>query len=107
MRNSYTYKAKLLRAVSGDTAWLELDLGLRAFKVERVKLTGIRAPRAQGDTMLAGDAARAALEALCRVEIYACTMPEKTYGRWTVTLYDGDGANINDKLVMQGHAQYL
>ena len=40
----YTYKAKLLRVVYGDTIDAEIDLGFKIYIKERIRLAGIDTP---------------------------------------------------------------
>ena len=40
----YTYKAKVIRCVDGDTADLEIDLGFKIFTLIRVRLAGVDTP---------------------------------------------------------------
>ncbi|RLA42168.1 MAG: hypothetical protein DRQ64_00300 [Gammaproteobacteria bacterium] len=48
MMLSYTYKAKVLRVVDGDTIDLEIDLGFRQFGKHRCRLHGIDTPETYG-----------------------------------------------------------
>lgn len=40
----YRYKARLVKAVDGDTARLDIDLGMKVHRIEDVRLNGIDAP---------------------------------------------------------------
>lgn len=85
----YKYKAKLVRAVDGDTIDLEIDLGFYMTARVRCRLTGVNTPeRGQEDF----HTATAELEDLIKTredeEGYFEVFTGKTgkYGRWLVTI---------------------
>ena len=89
----YTYRAKLIRCVDGDTADLEIDLGFNIVAKIRGRLLGVDTPeRGHQDYKKA----TAMLENLISIqsdgEGYFTVRTEKTgkYGRWLV---DIDGVN--------------
>ena len=43
----YTYKAKLMRVVDGDTVDAEIDLGFGVFMKQRIRLYGINTPESR------------------------------------------------------------
>ena len=128
----YTYAAKLIEVIDGDTVDLLIDLGFGVHVKERCRLYGIDAPEMPTD---AGRNAKSRLESLIgavTVDLHVQTvkMPrrpkEKTdkYGRYLAVLYDGlhslkqDQArsmalrvpnefwsSINRSMVAQGHAK--
>ena len=128
----YTYQAKLIEVVDGDTVDLLIDLGFGVHVKERCRLYGIDAPEMPTE---AGRNAKSRLESLIGAatgELFVATrkMPrkpkEKTdkYGRYLAVLYDGisgiqeDQANaeeqkipnmfwnsINRCMVQMGHAR--
>ena len=128
----YTYQAKLIEVVDGDTVDLLIDLGFGVHVKERCRLYGIDAPEMPTE---AGKAAKAHLESLLGAatgELFVATRKmtrkpkEKTdkYGRYLAVLYDGisgmeeDQANaaeqkssnmfwnsINRRMVELGHAK--
>lgn len=105
----YYYDATVLRVVDGDTIDLSCDLGFRVGKRDRFRLYGINAPE-RGQTGWAE--ANAALQAMLpvgeRVTIrtYHPTTrdPADKYGRWLATVLTGDGLDVNQAMVDQGHA---
>jgi len=99
--NLYLYKARVVRVVSGDALWLDIDLGLRIVKRERIRLTGITAPRPPSSK---ADECKTALEALCGDIVFVHTNAEGSYGRWTGVLYTTDETEINATLVERGLA---
>ena len=123
----FTYAAKLIEVIDGDTVDLLIDLGFGVHVKERCRLYGIDAPEMP---TAAGKAAKAYLESLVRAsgELFVATrkMPrkpkEKTdkYGRYLAVLYDNYHdveadvdetkinmmqSSINFAMVAQGHAK--
>ena len=128
----YTYQAKLIEVIDGDTVDLFIDLGFGVHIKERCRLYGIDAPEMPTE---AGKAAKAYLESLLGAatgELFVATrkMPrkpkEKTdkYGRYLAVLYDGSHtagmfihidqtesgiammrASINWEMFFSGHAK--
>ena len=128
----FTYAAKLIEVIDGDTVDLLIDVGLEIHKRERCRLYGIDAPEMPTE---AGNAAKAYLETLLGAatgELYVATRKmtrkpkEKTdkYGRYLAVLYDGSHtvdmfihgdqaessiammkASINWAMVFSGHAK--
>ena len=127
----YTYAAKLIEVIDGDTVDLLIDLGFGVHVKERCRLYGIDAPEMPTE---AGKAAKARLESLIGAvtgELFVATRKmtrkpkERTdkYGRYLAVLYKGDNvdwfihgdqtessiavmqASINFAMVAQGHAK--
>jgi len=123
----FTYQAKLIDVIDGDTVDLLIDLGLSTFVKERCRLYGIDAPEMPSE---AGKIAKAYLESLLGAtnELYVATRKmirkpkEKTdkYGRYLAVLYDNYHdveadvdetkinmmqSSINLRMVEAGHAE--
>ena len=124
----YTYAAKLIEVIDGDTVDLLIDLGFGVHVRERCRLYGIDAPEMPTE---AGKIAKAHLETLIGAatgELFVATrkMPrkpkEKTdkYGRYLAVLYDGYydveadvdeikinmmPTSINSRMIYAGHAK--
>ena len=128
----FTYQAKLIEVIDGDTVDLLIDLGFGVHVKERCRLYGIDAPEMPTE---AGKAAKAYLESLIGAatgELFVATRKmtrkpkEKTdkYGRYLAVLYDGSRtadmfihgdqtessvqrmkASINFEMVFSGHAK--
>lgn len=106
----YTYRAKIIRVIDGDTVVANIDLGFRTWlHDEHLRLYGIDAPERGSDK---SEAATQALRD--RIEgqtIYICTIKAKrsdseatgSFGRYLVTIHDGS-ENVNDWLVQLGLA---
>ena len=124
----YTYQAKLIDVIDGDTVDLLIDLGLSTFVKERCRLYGIDAPEMPSER---GKIAKAYLESLLNAatgELFVATRKmtrkpkEKTdkYGRYLAVLYEGSQhididveesslnmmqGSINFAMVHAGHAK--
>lgn len=101
----YTYRATLLRVIDGDTVVLDLDLGFKLYRTnESYRLGRIDAPEL--NTAL-GPASRDHLSVLLAgaASLQVTTAKADKYGRWLVELF-GDGVNLNDRMVADGHASY-
>ena len=125
----FTYAAKLIEVIDGDTVDLLIDLGFGVHVKERCRLYGIDAPEMPTE---AGKAAKAHLESLLGAtgELFVATRKmtrkpkEKTdkYGRYLAVLYGGNvdmfihgdqtessvqrmNASINFEMVYAGHAK--
>jgi micrococcal nuclease len=104
---NYRYNAKILKIVDGDTVWVEIDLGLRVFCKERVRLLGIDAPEMRGANREQGIASKEYLINLLKNhgnQVIIETKKEGKYGRWLATLFTDDGENINQMMIDGGHA---
>ena len=124
----FTYAAKLIEVIDGDTVDLLIDLGFGVHVKERCRLYGIDAPEMPTE---AGKAAKAYLESLIGAatgELFVATRKmtrkpkEKTdkYGRYLAVLYKGyynieaDAGetkinamvtSINARMIYEGHAK--
>ena len=123
----YTYAAKLIEVIDGDTVDLFIDLGFGVHVKERCRLYGIDAPEMP---TAQGQAAKACLESLigAAMELYVATrkMTRKTkektdkYGRYLAVLYDNYHdveadvdetkvsmmpTSINARMMYAGHAK--
>lgn len=85
----YQYRATLVRIIDGDTAVLDVDLGLEVHARPRVRLAGYNAPEVTGPSKAAGQAARAALEGLLagRQLLVRTLKDARSYERWLAEVY--------------------
>lgn len=104
----YTYRAKLLRVVDGDTVELEVDLGFYASFRHLFRLAGIDTPEYG-----AGADATAFLQKLLLTETAwvspgayhtITTTKADKYGRWLVTIPLLLGETANSRMVTTGYA---
>ena len=110
--NPYVYYASLIRVVDGDTVDLEIDLGLKIFTRQRIRLFGIDTPEIHGvkkdsEEFIKGAAAKdRVVELLFGKKLLVETTKDKTgkYGRYLARVWAEDTC-INDLLVKEGFAQ--
>ncbi len=101
----YTYAARYVRTVDGDTAALDLDLAFYQWRLGRTyRLARIDAPELRTE---GGPAARDSLGAILSGahSLLATTARADSFDRWIVELY-ADGQSVSDLLVAAGHATY-
>lgn len=115
---SYLYKAKVINVVDGDTLILNIDLGFKVIKEQRVRLTQIDAPEMKSE---AGKKSHRYLRDVCAVidEVAVKTNKIDIYGRYLVDVFylpsDGkrgttqsdifsNGIYLNEKIVRDGFA---
>lgn len=104
----FEYKAKLIRVVDGDTAWLEVDLGFRTSARLDFRLLGIDAPERLGPNAQPekAQASKVFLESLITdKQLTISTVKPDKYGRWLVLIrVDGVELSVNDAMIKSGHA---
>jgi len=109
----YTYKAKLVRVINGDTLDIEIDLGFDIIIKQRLKLFGINTPDSKStdvDTKQKGLDVKQRLMDLLTKEFKVETMLNKRgkYGRILGKIYvtsnSGSEVCINELLVEEGLA---
>lgn len=109
----YTYKARLIKIIDGDTVDAEIDLGFGVFLKQRIRLYGINTPETRTTDLSEkekGLAAKQRLTELLDKEFIVETLLNKRgkFGRVLGILHieaeDGTRTNINEQLVNEGHA---
>ena len=89
----YTYKAKTVRVIDGDTLDLEVDLGFHLSKVIRVRLKDVDAPEVRGSEKRYGLKVKKYVEGLVFSEtgedpqVIVSTEKTGSFGRWLATIY--------------------
>lgn len=110
----YTYKAKLVRVINGDTLDIEIDLGFDIIIKQRLKLFGIDTPDSRSPNVTTkekGLAVKQRLISLLTKEFKVETMLNKRgkYGRILGKVYIVDEKDnevcINELLVDEGLAE--
>lgn len=105
----YTYNAKVIRVIDGDTVVLNVDLGFRTWHESPFRLFGIDAPEINR-VGLEGENARDFLMAALPVGLSVTVKTEKSadkYGRWLATIWKGElEASINTQMIEAGHAVF-
>lgn len=113
----YTYRAKLLRAVDGDTLDLLVDCGFGIWFEERFRLYGVDTPEVYGPNACpegteASEFVRETLEALGPVFMIETIKDRKgKYGRYLADIFlsyneDQEPVMLSDYLVENGQAVY-
>ena len=104
----YKYRAEVVRVVDGDTVVLRVDCGFATYVVRTCRLHSIDAPEVRGENAAAGRAATGYLKQIVedRGPFTIETIKDRTgkYGRYLIRLYDRDGIEINERMVVDGHA---
>jgi micrococcal nuclease len=106
----YCYSATVLRVVDGDTVDLDLDLGCRVYRTERIRLRGIDAPEARGPKASPeGAAAHAHLASILTVGRQVLVKTHRDlddkYGRLLADIWtEGADASVSERMLGAGHA---
>lgn len=111
MKDPYIRRCALLRVIDGDTLRLHVDLGWNVFSDHNVRLLRVNAPEMKGDTLAAGQAAKAWVVQWLTEHGSAAVWPyvihsekDDAFGRYLVELYDANDVNLNDDLLASGNA---
>lgn len=130
MKPTYTYSAKVLRVVDGDTYDLNIDLGFRIWSKQRVRLHKVETPEKYGvkkesEEYARGVAASEFAEEWLGLKPDPITglapgngevviqsydgapLGQGKYGRWLVEIVNLDGESLNQALLDAGHATPL
>lgn len=103
----YTYRAKVIRVIDGDTIWMSIQLAPRYSVREKLRLRGLDCPEL---TTTAGRAARVATEMLLKhaAAIRITTTKPDKWDRYLsdvfITLPSGEEIFLNNYLLENGHA---
>jgi micrococcal nuclease len=113
--NLYTYLARVLRVIDGDTLDMSIDAGFGIFTEQRARLKGVNAPEAK---TRAGKAARAFMKRyLSRCPLVVIrTQKAGMYGRWLADVFAlpkavdpqriaAEGEFLNQRLLDEGLAE--
>lgn len=102
---TYVRKAKVIRVVDGDTLDVELDLGCRVKKQERIRLARINAPeRFTEEGKAATGFLRSHFGIVQEITIQTGKNPEDKYGRYIAEIWDDLGRNLSDLLLTENLA---
>jgi len=116
----YEYKAKVLRAIDGDTLEVEIDLGFSVTIKERVRLLDVNTPEMHG-VLKESEEYQRGLAALIYVQAWlgSCynsiimhteksKFAQDKYGRYLAKIIANDGAikgqSLNEALKTSGHS---
>lgn len=96
---TYSYNAKVVRVVDGDTVVLNVDLGFRTWHESPFRMLGIDAPEINAAGTNGEDSRdwlRAVLPVGLAVRIETQRSADK-YGRWLATIWTGEsGVSVNE-----------
>jgi micrococcal nuclease len=103
----FTYNAKVIRVVDGDTIYAEIDLGFHVKIVEMFRFSKIDTPeiyRPRNKSELKhGQEAKIFLENLILdKDIVLVSKKTGKYGRWIADIYLETGENVQDLLIENG-----
>ncbi len=111
--HQWLYPARLLRITDADTLRVRLDLGLRIYRDEAIRLLGVDAPEVRGETRAAGLAAADFVRVwmaqssavLDDWHLLIATTKADSFGRFLGTTWrKSDGRCLNADLLSSGHA---
>lgn len=108
----WVFTATLRRVIDGDTLDMDIDQGMHAHRIERLRLLRVNAPEMHGDTKVAGEASKnyviAWFDALLFTSgssIVIQTYKSDVFGRYLAEVWrTSDGANLADDLLAAGMA---
>ena len=112
-KTPYTYHARLIEVIDGDTILLEIDLGFQTFARQTIRLARINAPEI--DTADGKKSKRFIQQRLKNSNIVIETRKRGKFGRFLALVYYHDsksdyndilnfGSLLNDELIERGHA---
>lgn len=104
----YTYRCTLDRVIDGDTIDVHIDLGFDVWlNKQRVRLAGIDTPESRTRNLAEkalGLAAKERLIELCNGTLTLVSHGTGKYGRILGTPYTGEGKDMCQTLIEEGHA---
>ena len=104
----YTYKAKVIKVVDGDTIDVNIDLGFHfEHKDQRIRLFGLNAPEVRGKERAAGIESKLWLKSQIEdkeIELVSIKHKKGKYGRWLGIIKLGT-RNLNQEMIDQGLAE--
>lgn len=108
----YRYRATVLRWVDGDTAKVDVDLGVRVHWHGSLRCAGYNAPEVTGSTAMAGAAATGFVEKTCPpgtvvfLDSLAFEPGDELdhFGRMLAAVTLPDGSDLADVMIGAGHA---
>lgn len=108
----YTYRARCVKVVDGDTLDVVLDQGMHNTRTERLRLLGVNCPEMRGESRIEGKEAKSWVERLIWNEVYnpgewpllLRTEKADAFGRYLAHVWRlSDGLYINQAIIDAGH----
>ena len=104
----YTYRARVVRVVDGDTYDVIVDLGFEIYHKIRVRLRNVDTPEVYGrNASEEGRAASAYVKSLIEGKNVIITTHKKkatTFGRWEADVTLDDYVDLGNHLIAEGYA---
>lgn len=110
---NYVYKAKCFNVVDGDTVDVDIDLGFRSSRVERLRLLYIDTPemnsKIESERLAAQAAKQFTFSKIFGKEIRIRTHKSDSFGRWLAEVYYQETGStetkcLNEQLLLENHA---
>ena len=105
----YTYEAKVVRVVDGDTIDALIDLGFNVHKKIRIRMVGINTPESRTrdlEEKKRGLAAKARLKEILKENKNKFTLESHGVGKYgrCLAIIKIDDRSVNQQLIEEGHA---
>lgn len=108
----FTYLARVIRVVDGDTCEIQVDLGFRIYHSMMVRLAGINAyelnSKIEDERVLAQQGKEYLIALLTPYPVVKIVSSKPfggdKYGRYLASIHLPDGTIVNDKMIEQGYA---
>jgi micrococcal nuclease len=105
----FTYEAKVLRVVDGDTIDALIDLGFDIHKKIRIRMVGINTPESRTrdlEEKKRGLAAKARLKEILKEHKNKFILESQGVGKYgrCLGIITIDGKSVNQQLITEGHA---
>ena len=105
----YTYEAKVVRVVDGDTIDALIDLGFSVHKKIRIRMVGINTPESRTrdlEEKKRGLAAKARLKEILKENKNKFTLESHGVGKYgrCLAIIKIDDRSVNQQLIEEGHA---
>ena len=105
----YTYEAKVIRVVDGDTVDALIDLGFSTHKKIRIRMVGINTPESRTrdlEEKKRGLAAKARLKEILKEGKNKFILESQGVGKYgrCLAIIKVNDINVNQQLIAEGHA---
>jgi endonuclease YncB( thermonuclease family) len=104
----YQYQAQVVRVVDGDTCEISIDLGLKIYRRQNCRLSGINTPELNATNPAVREKATAAKQRLIELvegkNVFIISKKLDNYGRPLVEIFLSDGTSVNQTMIDEGYA---
>jgi micrococcal nuclease len=103
----WTYQAKIVRWIDGDTVDIEIDLGFHMKKRDRLRVLGINAPEKKTWSKEAGVLSQTFAEMLAPAgsEVTVRTHKADSFGRYLADITLPGGISFSEAMLKSGQAE--